>query len=125
MKSLLVLLSALVPAPLLAQTHTPLLKSTGAVSGLAVPDHDASARWYADKLGRRVVLDPPAHEGVKARVLEGGGLIVELIHNPKAVPLRTAAPAITHTTLVHGMFKAGVIVDDYEQTLAALPARGV
>ena len=57
-------------------------------------------------------------------MLEGGGLIVE-VHNPKAVPLRTAAPGLTHTTLVHGIFKAGLIVDDYEQTLAALRARGV
>jgi catechol 2,3-dioxygenase-like lactoylglutathione lyase family enzyme len=125
MKALLTLVLALAPAAAAGQAAAPVFKTSGAFIGLSVADLEASARWYADKLGLRVVLDPPAYEGVKAKVLEGGGLIVELVHNPKAVPLRTAAPAITHTTLVHGIFKAGVIVDDYEQTLAALRARGV
>jgi catechol 2,3-dioxygenase-like lactoylglutathione lyase family enzyme len=125
MKSLVLVLLALAPAPALGQAAPSVLKTTGAFIGLSVADLDASARWYAEKLGLRVVFDPPAYEGVKAKVLEGGGLIVELVHNPKAVPLRTAAPGLTHTTLVHGIFKAGLIVDDYEQTLAALRARGV
>ena len=62
---------------------------------------------------------------MSARILEGGGLIVELMHNPAAVPLSKAAPSITHTTLVHGIFKAGLIVDNYDATLTALRARGV
>ena len=125
MKPFALLLLSIIPAGAVAQAAAPLFKTTGAFIGLSVPDLEASERWYSEKLGLRLVLDPPAHEGVKAKVLEGGGLIVELVHNPKAVPLRTAAPAITHTTFVHGMFKAGVIVDNYEQTLTALRSRGV
>jgi catechol 2,3-dioxygenase-like lactoylglutathione lyase family enzyme len=123
MRSLVLMLLALAPAAAVAQKPAPVLKTAGAFLGLSVPDLEASSRWYTEKLGLNVVLDPPAQQGVKVKVLEGGGLIVELLHNAAAVPLRTAAPAITHNTLVHGIFKAGVIVDNYEQTLAALRAR--
>ena len=110
-----------------AQTPTPApaFTTTGAFIAHSVPNLDASTRWYSTRLGMRIVLQPPPVDGVRAVVLEGGGLIVELIHNPAARPLSTVAPAITHTTLVHGTFKAGVIVDDLDATLALLRERGV
>ncbi len=103
----------------------PAFTTTGAFIALSVPSQDASTRWYQEKFGLRIVMQPPPHEGVTVRVLEGGGLIMELLHNPVASPLRTAAPAITHTTHVHGIFKAGLVVDDYDRTLATLRERGV
>ena len=103
----------------------PAFSSSGAFFAVSVPDVAASTRWYADKLGLKVVMQPPPSGGVTVAVLEGGGLIVELLHNPAAVALRTAAPAIGHTTHVHGVFKAGVIVDDFDGTLATLRERGV
>src|SRR5262245_35974969 len=115
-------------APLAASAQSasaPPFRTTGAFFALSVADLDASARWYTEKLGLRVVQQPPPRGGVSARILEGGGLIVELIHNPAAVPLGKAAPSITNTTLVHGIFKAGVIVENYDATLSALRARGV
>jgi len=51
--------------------------------------------------------------------------MVELLYNPAALALRTAAPSIAHTTLVHSVFKAGLIVDDFELTLSTLRERGV
>ena len=36
-----------------------------------------------------------------------------------------AAPAIQHTTHVHGIFKAGIIVDEFEKVLATLRERQV
>lgn len=121
------LLLAVAPASLIAQDTipAPAMTTTGAFLGLSVPDLDASVRWYAEKLGLRVIMDPPPYQGTRVKVLEGGGLVVELQHNPAAVPLRTAAPAITHTTLVHGIFKAGFRVEDYDRTLATLRERGV
>ena len=104
---------------------TPAFTTAGAFIGQSVADLEASTRWYRTRLGLRVVMEAPPIEGVRAVVLEGGGLIVELIHNPAARPLRAVAPAITHTTLVHGIFKAGLIVDDLEATLAMLRERGV
>jgi catechol 2,3-dioxygenase-like lactoylglutathione lyase family enzyme len=104
---------------------TPALATAGAFIGISVPDLDASVRWYVEKLGMRVIMEPPPSDGFTVKVVEGGGLIVELLHNAAAAPLRTAAPSITHTTQVHGVFKAGVVVEEYERTLATLRSRGV
>ena len=103
----------------------PAFTTAGAFFAHSVANLDASTRWYRTALGMRIVLQPPPVDGVRAVVLEGGGLIVELIHNPAARPLRAVAPAISHTTLVHGIFKAGVIVEDLDATLATLRERGV
>ena len=124
------LLTLLTIAPLLSLTAqqgqvTPAFEVSGAFLALSVPDLEASAAWYTDKLGLRVVLEPPPYQGTRVKVLEGGGLVVELLHNPAAVPLQAAAPAISHTTLVHGLFKAGFAVTDYDRALATLRERGV
>ena len=39
--------------------------------------------------------------------------------------LSKAAPSATANHQIHGFFKAGVIVDDFDKTLATLKARGV
>ena len=108
-----------------AETPAPAFSTRGAFLALSVPDLEASERWYVEKLGLTVAFRPPEHEGTRVVVLEGGGLIVELMDPPRAVPLAQAAPTVTHTTLVHGIFKAGVVVDDYAATLARLRERGV
>ena len=97
----------------------------GAFIGLSVADMDASVAWYTEKLGLTVVLRPPAVDKSTAVILEGGGLIVELMKHNDAVPLGTAAPAISRNYLVHGIFKAGLVVDDFDKTIAQLKARGV
>jgi catechol 2,3-dioxygenase-like lactoylglutathione lyase family enzyme len=107
------------------EAKAPAFTASGAFVALSVPDLEASERWYVEKLGLAVVFRPPEHEGTRVVVLEGGGLTVELIDPPRAVSLAQAAPAVTHTTLVHGIFKAGVVVDDYAATLARLRERGV
>ena len=126
---LALLLSA--PACLAAQQSdpfpagTPAFETAGAFIGISVADLDASVRWYVEKLGMRVIMEPPPSDGFTVKVVEGGGLVVELLHNAAAAPLRTVAPSVTHTTQVHGVFKAGVVVADYGRTLATLRARGV
>ena len=52
-------------------------------------------------------------------MLVGGGLIVELIQHDDA------SPAAKDSLFIHGIFKAGVIVDDFEKTVAMLNARHV
>ena len=120
----LMTLLVLTPITLSAQA-TPAFTTVGAFVALSVPDLDASATWYVEKLGLRVVMEPPAYQGTRVKVLEGGGLVVELLQNPAAIPLRTAAPAINHTTLVHGIFKAGFVVDSFDRALTTLRERGV
>jgi catechol 2,3-dioxygenase-like lactoylglutathione lyase family enzyme len=103
----------------------PAFTSHGAFFGLSVPDLGASTRWYAEKLGLTVVMHPPKQDRAEVTVLEGGGLIVELLQRDDAMPLRQAAPSITGNYQVHGIFKTGVIVDDFDKTLATLRSRGV
>jgi catechol 2,3-dioxygenase-like lactoylglutathione lyase family enzyme len=93
--------------------------ATGAFFALSVADLKASTEWYQDKLGLKVVMQMPKQDKAAVTVLEGGGLIVELIQHDDA------APAGKDNILVHGIFKAGVIVDDFDQTVEALKARHV
>ena len=102
-----------------ADTAAP--KTTGAFFALSVADLKTSAQWYTDKLGLKSTMENPKRDGVAVIVLEGevGGarLIVELIQRDDARPLGKAN--------VHGIFKAGVIVEDFDKTLATLKARQV
>ena len=108
------------------QTPKPALGAArGAFIGVSVADLDASAKWYAEKLGLTIVMRPPKIEKSQAVILEGGGLIVELMKHDDAVSLRTAAPSVDRNFLVHGVFKAGVIVENFDASIAELRARGV
>ena len=81
------------------------------------------SQWYADKFGLHVTLDPPKANGAKAVVLEGDGLIVELIQHDNAKP--RLAPVATDAALLLGIMKAGVVVDDFDKTIASLRAASV
>lgn len=102
---------------------TPAIVAThGAFFAVSVADVKASSRWYAEKLGLGVVQDAAIAKGVSVVVLEGGGLIVELVQLDDAVPSTCAA---NDAAKCHGIFKAGVLVEDLGKTLEKLAARGV
>src|SRR6185295_7512551 len=82
--------------------EAPVIGSTGAFFALSVADVNASATWYSETLGLKVVMQPPKQDGAAVIVLEGGGLIVELIQHDDAVPLSKAAPGVKSHILVHG-----------------------
>lgn len=111
--------------PAAASVETPLITTLGAFFALSVPDAKASADWYSEKLGLKVTLQPPKTGQSRVIVLEGGGLIVELIEQDNGLPLSEAAPSITNPSLIHGIAKVGVIVEDLDKTVALLKARGV
>ncbi len=100
------------PAPSLGDVR-------GAFMALSVADLAASRRWYVEKLGLRPTLEIPPANGGAVVVLEGGGLIVELVQLDSAVA-RATSPERTH-----GYFKSGVIVEDLSRVLAVLRERGV
>jgi len=108
-----------------SQTAEPLFTATGAFIALSVRDVATSARWYREMLGLRVVLVPPKSGDATAVILEGGGLMVELIQPDGAKPLGTVAPGVRGSVYVHGYFKAGLIVEDFDRTIAAIRARGI
>lgn len=74
-----------------------------------------------------VIMRAPRTDETKsaATVLQGGGLIVELVQHDEAVPLRNVLPAARGALYVHGIFKVGVTVDDFDATIAAIRARGI
>jgi catechol 2,3-dioxygenase-like lactoylglutathione lyase family enzyme len=111
--------------PVTSTARQPLMNGVGAFFALSVPDINASAKWYSDKLGLKVVMRPPKAGQASVIVLEGGGLIVELIQHDDALPLSKAGPTVKDNLLVHGIFKAGVIVEDFDRTIANLRARNV
>jgi len=108
-----------------AATSPPAFTTTGAFFALSVADVKASADWYAEKFGMQRVMDVPRNNKVAVVVLEGGGLIVELIQHDDAVPLSRVSSTVNDPLMVHGFFKAGLMVEDFDRALATLKARGV
>ena len=124
--TLMLLLAGPATLPAGASPGTPAFTTTGAFFALSVADARAGAKWYQEKLGLAIVMDAPKQDRNTVVVLEGGGLLVELIQNDDAQPLASAAPATKgNGFLVHGMVKAGVIVSDFDAALAKLRERGV
>ena len=125
------LLSLALPAAVRAQPAAPadsaVIRTRGAAFALSVADIEASTRWYAEKLGLTVIMRVPRTEETRAQVtvLRGGGLLVELIQHDDAKPLGSVLPPGRGALYLHGVFKVGVFVDDFDATLAALRARGV
>ena len=130
MKKICLLLWLAFPAFTQAQTadatfEPAVVAARGAFFALSVPDIEASARWYSEKLALKVAMREPKRNNIAVIVLAGGGLIVELIQSDGAMPLTKVAPAINDPSLIHGIFKSGLFVEDLDKTLASLKARNV
>ena len=131
-RSACLLLSVALPATAPAQarpatTERPVLTVTGAAFALSVADIESSTRWYVEKLGLKVIMQLPRTDATRARVtvLQGGGLTVELVQHDDALPSPPNRPGGAGATSVHGIFKVGVVVDDFDAALAALRSNGV
>ena len=98
---------------------------SGAFLAVSVKDLNASVSWYAAAFDLKVVMSSGEAGSAQVKVLEGNGLIVELIQLPSAVPLAKAAPAVKDKQSLHGLFKAGAIVADFDRLVATLRARRV
>ena len=110
-----------------APTGAPVISAVNAFFALSVADIDESTRWYRDKLGLRVIMQAPRTDATKsaATVLQGGGLTVELVQHDEAASLRKFLPEPRGALFVHGIFKVGVTVDDFDATIAAIRSRGI
>lgn len=97
----------------------------GSFFALSVADLEASVRWYEEKLDLHVVIDVPKTEGVAVTVLQGHGLTVELIEHDAAVPRSSLTPPVTEPQLLHGITKVGIVVENFDEVVALLRARGV
>jgi catechol 2,3-dioxygenase-like lactoylglutathione lyase family enzyme len=124
MRALGVVLFMLFPISAWAQPASP-ISATGAFFGVSVTDMEASTRWYQEKLGLSVVMRVPRTDQPAVHVLEGGGLIVELVEQKGPAPQAKPAPPAMGRVFGEGIFKAGVIVTGFDATIAALRSRGV
>lgn len=106
-------------------SDTTIFRATGAFFALSVADAEASSKWYREKIGMNIIMQMPKQDKHTVVVLEGGGLIVELIQNDDALPLSKVTSGITNPILVHGIFKAGVIVEDLDKLVAIFRKRDV
>lgn len=104
---------------------SPPLSASGSFFALSVADIDATSTWYADNLGLRIALRPTTSNRAQVVVLEGDGLIVELLQQEGSLPLSRVAPAVHDRMLVRGIVKVGMTVDDLDAAAVALRARGV
>lgn len=120
------LLCVTLPAIIKAQAQTGTSPAfRGSFFALSVANLEASTRWYSEKLGLKIVMQVPMQNKTGVTVLEGNGLIVELIQNDDALPPEKFTPAIKHNILMHGIFKVGVMVDDLDKMIAMFKERGV
>jgi len=121
MKTLGLVLCLVVPLTVQAQPlppPPPVLAAAGAFFALSVADLGASVQWYTERLGLRAVLEVPRQNRTAVAVLEGGGLIVELIQHDDATP--SGEPLLRH-----GVFKVGVLVEDFAALVERLRSRQV
>lgn len=98
---------------------------SGSLIALSTPDASASARWYEEKLGFRLVKDGSMGKKLRFTLLRSGDHIVELIQNPDARPLAKAVPGIQDPFELYGIFKIGFTVRNLDGVLADLKKRGV
>ncbi len=105
----------------------PVFKASGGFVAITVPDLDASAKWYVEKLGLKIVKNHAMRPDNKAAVtvLQGNGFAVELIWLADAVPLAKAAPQLKGPQDIQGILKSGIFVDDLDATLKELKSRSV
>jgi catechol 2,3-dioxygenase-like lactoylglutathione lyase family enzyme len=106
-----------------AQTPTPIPGAGGFVA-LSVANLAASEQWYTQKFGMTVKLRVPKQNGVEVVVLQADRLLVELVSNDAARSLPATDPAVSDRALLHGPFKAGFLVDNFDAAVSTLQGRG-
>jgi catechol 2,3-dioxygenase-like lactoylglutathione lyase family enzyme len=109
------------------EVSRPVFKAHGAFVAITVPDIDVASKWYAEKLGLKIVKDHSMRPDNKAAVtvLQGNGFAVELIWLDGSAPLSKVAPQVKGPQEIYGILKSGIYVDDLDATLKELKSRNV
>jgi catechol 2,3-dioxygenase-like lactoylglutathione lyase family enzyme len=98
---------------------------SGSLVALSTPDVVAAARWYEETLGFHPVKSGQMGKGLRFALLRSDDNILELIQNPEARPLSKAVPGIKDPFEIHGIFKLGFTVRNFEGVFADLKRKGV
>lgn len=101
---------------------SPMMAANGAFMAISVANLERATTWYEEKLALHVTMSIPRGAGTNGgKILEGEGLIVELLQADSGV-VRRAAPVPTATI---GIFKAGAIVANFDRLVADLRSKNV
>jgi catechol 2,3-dioxygenase-like lactoylglutathione lyase family enzyme len=87
---------------------------------LSVADAPASARWYQEAFGLRVLDDFKLDDGGHIFILKSDALLVEIVQIP--IAKSPGADGIKNPHLTHGIFKVGFHVADLDGAVARLRA---
>ena len=94
----------------------PFKAANGGFLAITVPDVSASVEWYSQKLGLKTLKRATSPDKkAEVAVLQANGLTVELVWFADAVSLGSIAPQLKGTHQVHGIFKAGIFVEDLDR----------
>lgn len=98
----------------------------GGFLALSVPHLAASEEWYIKTLGLKKIKHLTSADKKSAvTILQGNGLAVELIWLAQAVSLSSIAPELQGGHQLHGIFKAGIFVDDLDSAWKQLKSLDV
>ncbi len=108
------------------EPHSSVMQNvSGSLLALSTPDAPATGRWYQENLGFRLVKEGQMGKGLHFALLRYDDNILELIQNPEARPLTQALPGIKDPFEIHGIFKLGFTVQNFDEVFADLQRRGV
>ena len=120
------MIHALTFALLLATSPEPppppvLREPLGAFFALSVADAPATARWYRDELGFKIVKDGEAPNKIaKFALLQYENNVIEIIEHSAAKP-----SAVKNAFEAHGIFKIGFVVRDLDAVYARVKERKI
>jgi catechol 2,3-dioxygenase-like lactoylglutathione lyase family enzyme len=124
MRNALLALALAAALPVLAAEPPALGKTIGAFFALSVTDAHATAAWYRDTLGFKVVKEgETADKVVRFVLMQHGNDVVELIQHRDAHDRADKKEDNEHLT--HGIFKVGFTVPDLDATYRRVKKLGV
>lgn len=85
-------------------------------SAMIVKDIDQSIQWYSDILGFEILNQTESEKmGFEQANLKRGAILIELISLQSAVSPSDVIPDYSSKTKLHGFFKTGFLVGDFDQ----------
>ena len=92
----------------------------GSFAALSVPDADASVNWYREMLGFELVNSTDMANGIKMRNVKRANALLEFVEHPSASSVEKRLPDIEKPYQLHGIWKLGFSVTDFDSLHAQL-----
>ena len=95
----------------------PIMPAAPQFFALSVPDATASARWYAEAFGLKVLADFKPDDSGRVVILQSDSLLLEILELRAA---QSPGRAAKDSHLTHGIFKVGFHVTDLDGAVRRL-----